>query len=71
MAEKRFAPRSFLFWLQTNVRPNYIDTVICTELPNQQEDPTSYDIVRKNMIHGPCGPFNNTVLCMKNEKHTN
>lgn len=57
--QKRGLPHVHLIvLLQDKVRPNDIDTVISTELPDQQEDPVLYDIVRKNMIHGPCGRIN-------------
>lgn len=59
-----------LVWLQDKVRPNDIDIVSSAELPDQKEDPILYDIVRKNMIHGPCGRLNPKAPCMKDGKCT-
>ncbi|XP_036340438.1 uncharacterized protein LOC118749766 [Rhagoletis pomonella] len=45
-------------------------TVISAELPNQAEDPILFEIIKKNMIHGPCGTFNPNSPCMQNGKCT-
>jgi hypothetical protein len=45
---------------------DHIDELISAELPDP-DDPKSkrlYDIVIKNMIHGPCGHFNPACVCM-------
>ncbi|XP_060861792.1 uncharacterized protein LOC132938799 [Metopolophium dirhodum] len=55
-----------LFWLERKIQPDEIDSVIVAELPNKQNDPILYDIVTKNMVHGPCGEHNLTAPCMKN-----
>ncbi|KAF8111948.1 hypothetical protein N665_0070s0018, partial [Sinapis alba] len=31
-----------------------VDKIISAELPNKEEDPESYNLVAKHMIHGPC-----------------
>ncbi|GBP81130.1 hypothetical protein EVAR_88228_1 [Eumeta japonica] len=60
--QKRGLPHChLLFWLETKIQPDEIDSVIVAELPNQQND-----IVTKNMVHGPCGEHNLTAPCMKN-----
>ncbi|GBP91732.1 hypothetical protein EVAR_92009_1 [Eumeta japonica] len=57
--QKRGLPHChLLFWLETKIQPDEIDSVIVAELPNQQNDPILYDIVTKNMVHGPCGEHN-------------
>ncbi|KIH43754.1 hypothetical protein ANCDUO_26234 [Ancylostoma duodenale] len=38
------------------------------EIPNPEQDPGLFEIVTKNMIHGPCGPLNPTSPCMKDRK---
>ncbi|XP_045453030.1 uncharacterized protein LOC123662192 [Melitaea cinxia] len=57
-----------LLWLTNKIRPDQIDTVITAELPDQDEDPTLYDIVVRNMIHGPCGALNPNSPCMHEGK---
>ena len=45
---------------------DHIDDLISAELPDST-DPKSkklYDIVIKNMIHGPCGHYNLKCVCM-------
>ncbi|XP_034936543.1 uncharacterized protein [Chelonus insularis] len=32
-----------------------VDKYICAEIPNETDDPILYDIITKNMFHGPCG----------------
>lgn len=39
--------------------------IISAELPNKKEDPILFEIVCKNMIHGPCGLLNLNSPCMK------
>ena len=57
-----------LFWLREKLRPTQIDSVIRAELPNPEEDPFLYAIVKRHMIHGPCGVINSKAPCMRNGK---
>lgn len=66
VAETRFTTLSFIVLAREKnpARRNYSVTV--AELSNQQNDPMLYDIITKNMVHGPCGEHNLTALCMRN-----
>ncbi|EYB87952.1 hypothetical protein Y032_0254g286 [Ancylostoma ceylanicum] len=59
-----------LIWLREKIRPTQIDNIISAELPNPEEDPRLFEIIAKNMIHGPCGPLNPNSPCMKEGKCT-
>ena len=43
--------------------PDVVDKFVSAEIPNKTENPQLYEIVLKNMIHGPCGDW-----CMVNGK---
>ena len=36
--------------------------------PNPEQEPELFDIIKANMIHGPCGALNNSCPCMKDGK---
>ncbi|XP_067944956.1 ATP-dependent DNA helicase PIF1-like [Watersipora subatra] len=40
------------------IRSFQVDSIISAEIPDNEEDPTLYSIVTKQMIHGPCGNLN-------------
>nr|XP_026491794.1 uncharacterized protein LOC113397591 [Vanessa tameamea] len=54
-----------LLWLANKVQPDSIDAIISAEIPDRQQDPILYNIVIKNMIHGPCGFHNPASPCIK------
>lgn len=65
--QKRGLPHShILIWLKTKIMPNEIDRIISAELPNPFDDPILFEIVKKHMIHGPCGVSNPKSHCMNN-----
>ncbi|UYV63010.1 hypothetical protein LAZ67_2002837, partial [Cordylochernes scorpioides] len=67
--QKRGLPHShILIWIKDKIHPIKIDNVISSEIPNPEEDPNLFEVVIKNMIHGPCGTFNINAPCMKNGK---
>ncbi|KIH60924.1 hypothetical protein ANCDUO_08810 [Ancylostoma duodenale] len=69
--QKRGLPHAhILIWLREKIRPSQIDNIISAELPNPEQDPELFEIVAKNMIHGPCGPLNNNSPCMKEGRCT-
>ncbi|XP_050357851.1 uncharacterized protein LOC126778406 [Nymphalis io] len=50
--QKRGLPHvHLLVWLVNKIRPNQIDRVISAELPDKDEDPILYEIVKKHMIN--------------------
>jgi hypothetical protein len=59
-----------LIWLKQKIQSTDTDKVISAELPDPQIDPLLFEIVKKNMIHGPCGNLNNKSPCISDEKCT-
>ncbi len=55
-----------LTWCKDKTRPQDIDNVISTELP----DPQLFDIIKSHMVHGPCGALNQGSPCMAESKCT-
>ncbi|CAG4932716.1 unnamed protein product [Colias eurytheme] len=67
--QKRGLPHvHLLVWLVNKIRPNQIDRVISAELPDKDEDPILYEIVKKHVVHGPCGTLNPNSPCMRDYK---
>ncbi|PNX97388.1 helicase-like protein [Trifolium pratense] len=50
--------------------PEDIDTTISVEIPNPDVDPELYNLVKKHMIHGPCGPSRLESPCTVNGRCT-
>nr|KAJ0207352.1 hypothetical protein LSAT_V11C500293940 [Lactuca sativa] len=46
----------------------YIDPIISVEIPNINDDPELYSLVKEFMIHGPCGAENLNCPCMVDRK---
>ena len=69
--QKRGLPHAhLLIWLETKIHSNQLDSFISAELPNPDEDPQLFDIIKKQMVHGPCGALNRTSSCMKDGQCT-
>ena len=65
--QKRGLPHAhILLWLKEKIRPNQIDDIIFAELPAPREDPKLFEVVKTQMVHGPCGRFNPHSPCMDN-----
>ncbi|GFW07512.1 ATP-dependent DNA helicase [Trichonephila clavipes] len=69
--QKRGLPHAhILVWLINKITPDQIDQIISAEIPDKHIDPNLFDVVTKNMIHGPCDAFNNNSSCMSDGKCT-
>lgn len=67
--QKRGLPHAdILIWCVDKIQPNEIDNIISAEIPDQKIDRELFEIITKNMIHGPCGAFNMHSPCMINGK---
>ena len=68
--QKRGLPHAhILLWLKPafKIQPDAIDEVIVAEIPSHEADPTLHNIVKANMVHGPCGmDFYRNSVCMTN-----
>ena len=42
------------------------DMIVCAELPDPDLNPRLYQIVKRCMLHGPCGTAKKAALCMRN-----
>ena len=61
--QKRGLPHAHtLFWLNKKLPVDHIDKIITAELPNEQVDHDLSNIVKTQMINGPCGAFNPKAL---------
>ena len=61
-----------LWWLheEDKIRPEEYDDFVCAEIPDQETEPELFNLVTKNMIHGPCGEHNPSAPCMQDGKCT-
>ena len=64
--QKRGLPHAhILLWLSERIHLNDMDTLISAEIPSSANDFILHEIVKKHMIHGPCGTFNPNSPCMQ------
>lgn len=48
----------------------HVDRYISAEIPDKHDEPILHDIVKRCMIHGPCGYANQKAPCMINKRCT-
>ena len=61
------------FWLADDSQITTVDqlnALICAEIPDPVTNPRLYNIVKRSMIHGPCGVYDQTSACLKDGKCT-
>ena len=67
--QKRGLPHAhILIWLSTKMYSNQIDSFISAELPDPNNDKFLFEIIKSQMVHGPCGAYNHKSPCMKDGK---
>ena len=69
--QKRGLPHSHtLIWCNEKLRPQNIDQIVCAEFPHPEQDMELYNVIKAQMIHGPCGHLKPKSPCMENHKCT-
>lgn len=48
--------------------PAHVDSIVCAEIPDPEQDPELHAIITQSMIHGPCGQMNLQSPCMDGDK---
>ncbi|XP_031121219.1 uncharacterized protein LOC116024466 [Ipomoea triloba] len=70
--QKRALPHAhFLIILKDKchaMSPSFVDNFVSAEIPDKHLQPALYDLVKKYMVHGPCGFLNPNCPCMTQRK---
>ncbi|KAL7287204.1 hypothetical protein TKK_0018635 [Trichogramma kaykai] len=56
--------------VKKKITPDQIDEIILAEIPDSNIDPGLFEVISKNMVHGPCGTIKKDFPCMKDSKCT-
>ncbi|XP_074277650.1 uncharacterized protein LOC141601280 [Silene latifolia] len=68
--QKRGLPHAhILLWLkpeEVDLTTQFIDNIICAEIPDREKEHDLYKAVSRYMVHGPCGRMNPNCSCMIN-----
>ncbi|KAL7302634.1 hypothetical protein TKK_0004696 [Trichogramma kaykai] len=59
-----------IFHQYLKITPDQIDEIILAEIPDSNIDPGFFEVISKNMVHGPCGTINKDSPYMKDGKCT-
>ncbi|VDO59374.1 unnamed protein product [Onchocerca flexuosa] len=59
--------QKILIWLYDKIISNEIDRATCAEISDADVNKGFYDVVMKNMIHGPCSTLSRNLACMTEE----
>jgi hypothetical protein len=52
----------------TEPTPTLIDSYVSAQIPDPNIDPLGYALVAEHMMHGPCGEYNPSCPCMKQDR---
>jgi len=67
--QKRGLPHAhILLWLSDDTNVRDVDRYISAELPDPDNDPSLFNVVKTQMVHGPCGDVNPLSPCMRNDQ---
>ena len=64
--QKRGLPHAHLLIIREDkiISAAQVDKIVSAELPDPATHPRLFELVSKNLTHGPCGPANPKLRCM-------
>uniref|UniRef100_W5LX14 ATP-dependent DNA helicase n=1 Tax=Lepisosteus oculatus TaxID=7918 RepID=W5LX14_LEPOC len=54
----------------STIHPKDVDRIISAKIPDPYDDKVLFDVIVRNMIHGPCDPLNRNSPCVQDGKCT-